>query len=123
MRNKAASKILVEPRSIERHELGKPILIIDTLSGESIGSLVNITVNGILAICSQPMDVNRVYEVELQLPSKMDGQDSIAVTIDCLWVKQGQSQELNWAGCAIIDAGPFTTNGIESLIKAYSIGS
>ncbi|MDA7687173.1 hypothetical protein N9Z31_01580 [Pseudomonadales bacterium] len=123
MRSKAASKILVEPRSIERHELGMPILIIDTLSGENIGSLVNITVNGILAICSQPMDVNRVYEVELQLPSKIDGQDSIAVTIDCLWVNQGQSQELNWAGCAIIDAGPLATKGIESLIKAYSIGS
>ena len=69
------------------------------------------------------MDVNRVYEVELQLPSKIDGQDSIAVTIDCLWVNQGQSQELNWAGCAIIDAGPLATKGIESLIKAYSIGS
>jgi len=109
-----------ETRRKQRHELRKPIPVIDTLSGESVGALANITVEGMLIICNRPMDANRIYQIALQLPDDIDGHSSVNVGIDCLWVKQGESQELNWAGCEIIDADQDAIDVIESLIRTYS---
>ena len=120
MSNEPALDNSNETRRKQRHELCKPIPVIDTLSGESVGALANITVEGMLIICNRPMDANRIYQIELQLPESIDGHTSIGVGIDCLWVKQGESQELNWAGCEIIDADQDALDVIESLIRTYS---
>ncbi|NNC55080.1 MAG: hypothetical protein HKO07_05100 [Pseudomonadales bacterium] len=53
-------------------------------------------------------------------PEAIAGKNSVCVGIDCLWVNQAQAQELNWAGCEIIDADPDYIEVIEQLIATYS---
>lgn len=120
MSNQPALETSAGSRRKQRHELRKPIPVIDTLSGESVGALANITVEGMLIICNRPMDANRIYQIALNLPESINGHESVGVGIDCLWVKQGESQDLNWAGCEIIDADQDAIDIIEILIRDYS---
>ncbi|NNC55519.1 MAG: hypothetical protein HKO07_07345, partial [Pseudomonadales bacterium] len=50
-----------ETRRAKRHELSQPIPVKDTLSGDTLGTLANITVEGMLLVSNKPMDANRIY--------------------------------------------------------------
>ncbi|MBT8139940.1 MAG: PilZ domain-containing protein [Gammaproteobacteria bacterium] len=109
-----------ETRRAKRHELNQPIPVRDTLSGDTLGTLANITIEGMLLVSNKPLDANRIYQVELVFPAEISGMSSVCVGIDCLWVNQAQAQEMNWAGCEIIDADPDSIEVIEQLIATYS---
>lgn len=115
-----ADDAAAESRRKKRHELSKPIPVVDTLSGETLGTLANLTIEGMLVLSNKPLDANRIYQVELAFPAAVAGADSVSVGIDCLWAKQGETPELNWAGCEIIDADADTVAIIGQLIDEYS---
>lgn len=120
MSTQPATDTAAESRRKKRHELSKPIPVQDTLSDEIIGTLANITVEGMLIVGNRPMDVNRIYQIELQLPTEINGVSSVCVGIDCMWINGGEDQELSWSGCEIIDADPAAIEVIEQLISEYS---
>lgn len=121
--SKSAHNIVQDERRKQRHELKQAIPVIDQQTGKSIGTLVNITLEGVLLLCNQPLDINRIYQVKLELPTPIEGQDGIELAVDCLWTNQGESQDINWAGCQIIDASNPAISAIDLLIRDYSTGS
>lgn len=109
-----------ELRTNQRHELNQPIPVIDTMNNENLGALVNINSDGLMIVCSNPLDVNRIYQIKLDLPEAINDSDSIELGIDCLWLKSGEAHGVNWAGCSIIDADEPTSMVIEQLVQRYS---
>ncbi|MGB5325961.1 MAG: hypothetical protein WBN40_11120 [Pseudomonadales bacterium] len=121
MSTQPATDQAAESRRKKRHELSKPIPVVDTLSGDAIGTLANITVGGMLIVGNKPMDANRIYQIELQFPGEVAEVTSVCVGIDCLWVNQEQG--MAWSGCEIIDADDDAIAIIEQLIIEYSTDS
>ncbi len=107
-------------RKLQRHEFLLPIAVIDTLTGDSLGALVNINIEGLMVMGNVAIDGNRLYQVELQLPDTIHGHDKVALGIDCLWSRRDEEYERHWAGFQIIDVSQDALKVIEHLIRDYS---
>ena len=109
----------VETRRKRRYAPTQTIQVIDAFTGNELGSLVNITCEGMMLVSAERIEPNRIYQINLQLPETIKDTNSIDVVIDCLWSKHSGSQEVYWAGCAIIDSDEHANNIIEELIASY----
>ncbi len=104
-------------RQHERHELHKPIPVINVLDGQSMGALVNITVEGLMLLSNQPIECDRIYQISLSLPQEIIGHDFIELGVDCLWARGEEQYHRYWAGFQIIDASHTAIKLIENLIR------
>lgn len=119
MNQQANPEIGPEARRQKRYSLTQTVQVYDTLTGKELGSLVNITNDGMMLVSAQRIEPNRIYQINLQLPKSIEGSESIDVVIDCLWSKPPSSQEVYWAGCVIIDADEKANAIINALIDTY----
>lgn len=117
---KAQPATATETRREKRHTITQTIIAFDTMTNQELGSLANLTSDGMMLVSKQEIEANRIYQVSLQLPFSIDGTECIDIVVDCLWSKRADSQELFWAGCAIIDADEQAAGAIDTLIESYS---
>lgn len=103
-----------------RHEFQSPIPVINAVDGESLGALVNITIEGMMIMANQPLESNRIYQVTLQLPNSINDNETIELGLDCLWTRGDEQYGRYWAGFQIIDASQTAVKMIEYLIREYS---
>ncbi|MCK5881818.1 MAG: PilZ domain-containing protein [Sinobacterium sp.] len=95
---------MIHKRKHARHILPNPVHIFNSLSGEDIGVLVNISQNGILIAGSEGLNVDSLYQLELRFPELVLGVSELSVGVDCLWVEDASAKgQLYWSGCQIID--------------------
>ncbi len=107
-------------RKQERKELNQTIPVQDVINGLIIGELVNITTNGMMVISNEHIETNSIFQFSLQLPRPLDGQDSIALGVDCLWCRKVENFSRYWAGFQVIDASPDSRQLIDKLIADYA---
>lgn len=109
-----------DSRREKRHVPTQTIMVYNTMTGQELGSLANITSDGLMLVSKADIETNRIYQISLQLPFAIEDSNSIDIVIDCLWSNTSESADLYWAGCAIIDADEAANSAIETLIESYS---
>ena len=109
-----------QERRHQRHAVQKPIPAINLYTDQSMGALVNITIEGLMLMSNEPIESNRIYQMKLELPETINGHDSIELGVDCLWSRGEAQYQRYWAGFQIIDASQISIKIIESLIRDYS---
>lgn len=107
-------------RKLERRELGTAILIRNSMSGDSIGELVNLTVEGLMIISDQEMSTNSIFQFSLEVPDGANNTTSVELGVDCLWSRPAENFNRHWSGYQIIDASPDALKTIDRLISGYS---
>lgn len=90
-----------EKRRHERIQLSSPLKAIDTLSGDCLGLLVNVSFEGLMLIGEKPVVDGAVYQVEIPLGD--EGAQTLSAGIECLWSSEADSEDKNWSGYRIID--------------------
>ena len=122
-------------RAHQRRELSAPIPVVDAVSGESMGALINITVEGLMLMCNQEVDTQQLYQIRLCLPnntvtnettatiedSDIPSDLEIEMSVDCLWCRAEESQQRHWAGFQIVDATQRSIKLIEKLIRDHGL--
>ena len=91
-----------ERRKHPRKNVNQPIKVIDQDRAELIGHLVDISLEGFMVITPYVIDVNRVFQVCLELPQAA-GMPSLALGVECLWRELSGDRQTYWAGFQIID--------------------
>lgn len=109
-----------ELRRRERVELNTSISVFDAFSGQQVGELANINIDGIMLITDQALDVNSIFQYKLQLPVPIDGQAELELGVDCLWCREAENFNRHWAGFQIIDAAPEDIDIIAKLITEFA---
>lgn len=107
-------------RKIERIELSQPISIVDTINGGAFGELINLTVEGLMALTDHQIPTHSIYQLELQLPMEIEGSKQIEIGADCLWCRPAENFHRYWAGFQIIDVSDQAMLQIEKLLEHYS---
>ena len=107
-------------RKLERHEFLLPVPAVDAASGETLGALVNISIEGLMLMSNQALETNRLYQVTLALPEAISGHSEIELGVDCLWTRDDEQFGHHWSGFQIIDASQDAIKVIEQLIRDYS---
>lgn len=107
-------------RRRERKELSHTIEILDVINGGVFGELVNVTVEGMMAIVDREIPTQSIFQLSFQLPEKINNSDRVELGADCLWCRKADNFHRFWAGFQIIDASDDAIQQLEILIEKYT---
>lgn len=92
-------------------------MIHNAMTGELVGELVNITVEGLMLISDHEMDTNSIFQFRLEIPDGVAAANSLEIGVDCLWSRAAENFSRHWSGYQIIDASPEALETISTLIS------
>lgn len=112
-----------ESRRRHRHQLtGDKVTVVDRQSGDVLGTLVNVHIEGFMLLCERGVKEDCIYQVFLR--ANGDESSQIAMGVDCLWLNEmeagAESHSLGWAGFQIIDISASATTELEQLIEQFA---
>ena len=103
-----------DARRMPRRPVGGIVDVVDTLTGERIGHLGNLSVGGMLLIASVPLAEDALYQLRFTLPDS-DGQ-SIEVGAHLLWRDDANAPGQSWAGLRFLGLAPQATRGLREWV-------
>lgn len=113
------TKTSAEQRRLERYALSESVNVYDRLSQSFMGQLVNVHEEGLMIMGNHAFTDERIYQLDLHLPTPVNGREFISVGVDCLW-SRSEDAHVHWAGCKIIDASDEAQRDIAALIKLFA---
>ena len=119
------SEEFVSRRKYPRHTLRNTVTVIDQATGESVGFVANLSLEGLMLVNSRPLHADCLYQLRLQIagdviPGHPGGE--ITMGVDCLWNSPAESVSAAtyWSGCQIIDISDSDFACIQQLIAAVA---
>jgi len=103
-------------RRLSRRAIQQSITIVDVMTDQVLGRLVNIHREGFMLVGTGPVTVDSLYQLSLQLSVPVNGQNQIAVGGDCLWTRADEGGSQHWAGFHIIDISAQSLELIDALV-------
>ncbi len=91
-----------ERRSAPRKPTPAPIEVIDSISGENIGRIGNLSRNGMMLICHRPLRDDALYQVRFRLSDRRGTQTEIETGVHTMWTEQAAINGYQWSGLRII---------------------
>lgn len=88
-----------ERRTAPRIPVPAPISVTDSITGETIGRVGNLSRNGMMLICHQPLHDGALYQVRFRLNG--DSQE-IETGLHTMWTEQASTGGQQWSGLRII---------------------
>jgi hypothetical protein len=96
-----------ERRNAPRKPTAAPIDVIDSISGENIGRVGNLSCNGMMLICHRPLRDDALYQLRFRLPAARGGGAEIEAGVHTMWTEQAAMNGYQWSGLRIISiSGP-----------------
>lgn len=96
-----------DSRRMHRRDVADIINVIDTMTGDTMGHLGNLSVGGMLLIASIPLAEDSLYQCRFVLPDS--GEDSIEVGAHILWLDKASAPGQFWAGVRFLGLDSDTT--------------
>lgn len=93
---------MVARRSV-RKRAAESITVVNAMTGESMGRIGNLSVDGMMLISPSPLPEDHLYQVQFQLRDAQHAPHKLEVGIQCLWSEAARTEHTHWAGCKIID--------------------
>jgi hypothetical protein len=104
-------------RRLTRYYVDVQIDVLNQMTGEVIGSIVDIHTEGLMLVGM--VEVDCVYMIRLVPQEQAQKVGDIELGIDCLWTSSLEQGESCWAGCRIIDASEDALAKVERLINEF----
>ena len=109
-----------ERREITRHQLGECLKIYNRNTMKEMGSIGNISSNGLMLISTVPVLMGAVYSMRIILPEAGSQVRFIDFDARCHWCKPDIGPEFFDSGYSIVKAGDDIINLVESLKDYFS---
>ena len=96
----------MEKRKHERIALettGWQAELIDQLSGQKLGDVVNLSTNGLMMITSKSIESDSLYQLECISRGPDDQEARFTAGVEVLWTSPASQPDTVWAGLQIID--------------------
>lgn len=93
-------------RRAKRRKVGYSIDVIDTMTGQSIGKLSNLSETGMLLILGQPLLSDSLYQLRFALPDEAGNGRTVEVGAHELWSDEAAAPGQVWTGFRFIDVAP-----------------
>jgi hypothetical protein len=106
-------------RAMHRHTVSGDIDVYDALRDVYLGRLVNIHTQGLMLVGDVPLEEDRLYELDLHLPSESANKQVVRIGVDCLWTRAADQNGKHWTGFSIIDSTPHAAEEIHKLILSW----
>ncbi|MCB1612008.1 MAG: PilZ domain-containing protein [Xanthomonadales bacterium] len=93
---------MVARRSV-RKRVSEALVISNAMTGESLGRIGNLSVDGMMLITSHELPDGCLFQVQFQLHDVQHHAHRMEVGIQCLWSEAARTENSYWIGCKIID--------------------
>lgn len=104
-------------RELERHGIDGDVDVYDSLRDIYLGRLVNIHAKGLMIIGDVPLEEDKLYKLDLNLPKSASDRTSIHIGVDCLWTRNADHDDKHWTGFSIIDLSPQAAEDVRLLVE------
>ena len=94
-----------EYRRAKRRKVGD-IDVIDTMTGQPVGKLSNLSETGMLMILGQPIISDALFQLRFTLTSENGSNRNVDVGAHELWSDDAAAPGQVWTGFRFIDVGP-----------------
>ncbi len=105
-----------ESRRMPRRAVTGTVEVIDTMTGDRIGQLGNLSVGGMLLMASTPLGEDALYQLRFELPDSPG--DAIEVGAHVLWCDAASAPGQSWAGIRFLGLEPSTTQRLREWSQA-----
>jgi hypothetical protein len=107
-------------RKFKRKNLVCHVEVFDADSGEPVGSMVDITPEGMMLISHRPVEVNTVRHLAVELPSEILGSKRVVLTAQTRWCRHDINPDVFNTGLQFTDLANTDIDTIISLIAEFS---
>lgn len=115
-------------RKHPRHNLRDVVRVVDKATGQSIGTVANLSLDGLMLINSEPLHVDCIYQLSVCVDGSVLGEAEnktieLHLGVDCLWNSPTASvtAAAYWSGCQIIDVAEEDFPTIQRLIDVLAL--
>ena len=109
-----------ERRLNQRHATEIELEAYDMHTARFIGRFVDISEDGFLLFCPQPVDVDSVWQVRVLAANDQRLQTLLSFGAECLWVRAADASNHCWAGFHIIDITADDAKKLQALLADQS---
>jgi hypothetical protein len=97
---------MIEKRRGPRKRLDVQLQVSDAMTGNVVGQLSNISLEGLMLVTHAPIVDDALYQFTFQLPDSHGRLHPVEVGVHELWSERATMQGRSWAGFRIIDISP-----------------
>ncbi len=108
-----------ERRKYARKRTSKLLEVVDVNTNELLGSVVDISLGGVMLICNREIEDNAVFQVALTIPKDYDGASQIEFGAEVLWAEISGHANQFWVGMHIIDISSEAESQYEAFVENY----
>lgn len=91
-----------ERRNAPRKPPSVPIQVVDTVSGQAIGRVGNLSRNGMMLICRTPLHDGALYQLRFELPGPGGTNQPVEAGVHTMWTDMAATTGHQWSGVRII---------------------
>lgn len=106
-----------EKRKRERQKISDVLTVMDVHSERLLGRVVDLSVEGLMLISQVPIEVNRIFELKIQLPMRFSECTEIRVGVESLWTRESDDGTQYWTGFHIICISDQDQHCIETMLS------
>lgn len=111
---------MAEQRRIERQQLTRYLQVFNGITGKPVGSIGNISVDGLMLVSPLPMLVGARFDLRLQLPEEGGAVRCIDFRADCQWSREDVTPGTFDSGFALAEPPDDFVQLVEALHDYFS---
>ncbi len=108
-----------ERRRLPRKKISCDVEVFNSDMNEHIGRLVNITIEGMMLISPEPIELEKMYQFGMSLPPEIHGSSTISFKADSLWSDEADVPGHYWTGFQFVHMSRKNIDTIENLIENF----
>jgi hypothetical protein len=86
-----------------RKRAAQAIVVSNSMNGESMGRIGNLSLDGLMLIASKPVIEEHYFQFSFPLTLRNGAAHKLEIGVQCLWAEQSRSANAHFAGFKIID--------------------
>ena len=86
-----------------RKRAAQAIMVSNSMNGESLGRIGNLSLDGLMLIASKPICEEHYFQISFPLVTRGHPNQRLEIGVQCLWAEQSRSANAHFAGFKIID--------------------
>lgn len=106
-------------RHLKRRHLLYYLRVFERRSGEQLGSLVDITPDGVMLISPEPIPSGRDFALRMHLPAGITRDNRVDLDARSIWTRPDVNPDFHVTGFQLLGVVPSCLHAIEQLIEDY----
>lgn len=107
-----------ERRRLERHPVSNSLEVYDLSNGHHLGRVVDLHVEGLMLLSEHPIELNRHYALQVNLPMTLNGRREFLLDAESLWHRKSINGSQYWTGLHFTDLPDESRQCIEKMVAS-----